>query len=63
MSAFDVKVRGGGVCAGASAMVMSATDCEEMVRPMGGAVADDCATTEGERRVEVVFAESFREKG
>ena len=60
-----MKVRGGGVCAGASAMVMSATDCEEMARPMGGAAADDWLTTEGERRVGTLLEdeESLREKG
>lgn len=60
-----MKVRGGGVCAGASAMVMSATDCEEMARPMGGAAAEDWLTTEGERRVGAFpeEGESLREKG
>jgi hypothetical protein len=46
-------------------MVMSATDCEEMARPMGGAAADDWLTTEGERRVGTLLEdeESLREKG
>jgi hypothetical protein len=44
-------------------MVMSATDCDETVRPMGGAAADDWLTIEGERREGALFAESFREKG